>query len=100
MSGPMDSVPKTNYSERVQKVLLVGINGLPAMSEKNYAQKIVVATVYTYICLAEPGTAEASALWSISRIEDLGSGNSVITWADGNSKFDNVATDPTALSYS
>lgn len=64
------------------------------------AQKIVESSGYTYICKAPPGTAQSTALWRCKRIDQTVSGTTVITWADGNINFDNVATDPTSLTYS
>jgi hypothetical protein len=53
----------------------------------------------TYIGLAFPGTAQASAFWQCKKILTSGT-TTTITWADGDLNFDNVATDLTALSYS
>lgn len=56
----------------------------------------------TYICRAEPGTAAASALWQVMKMDESGD-NCIVTWADGDNKFDNVATDEAtvkALSFS
>lgn len=53
-----------------------------------------------YVCIAPIGTLEATAGWQCKKIYDDGSGTTVITWADGNANFDNVATNPAGLSYS
>lgn len=58
--------------------------------------KILTSGDYTYICKAAVGTPEATAKWKIYRIDSAGSK----MYADGNADFDNVATDPTALTYS
>ena len=63
------------------------------------ATKITVSGSYTYIGLAAPGTAQATAKWQCKRIYDDGEGTTVITWADGNPDFDNTSTDLTALTY-
>lgn len=63
------------------------------------AQKITVDGSTTYIAYAPPGTLQSSAAWRVKRIVESGS-NTVITWADGNANYDNVATDLTNLSYS
>ena len=52
---------------------------------------------YSYIGKATPGTATSSSLWQIKRIEDS---TGDITWADGDSIFDNVWDNITSLSYS
>lgn len=63
------------------------------------ASKITTSGTFTYIAVAPIGTAQSSAKWQVKRIEESGS-DVLITWADGNDNFDNVATDLTALSYS
>lgn len=63
------------------------------------AKKIVQSGDYTYICSAPIGTSQASALWQCKRVYSSG-GTVTITWADGDNEFDNVATDPTSLTYS
>jgi len=62
------------------------------------AVKVTVDGDVTYVGKAGAGTAEATAGWQAMKIDET-SGVKV-TWADGNSKFDNVATDLTALDYS
>lgn len=100
MSSPTDQVATNNYKEVPMRVFNVGADGLPSGADKNMAQYVLVSGSYTYLCSAPAGTALATAGWRISRVEDLGSGSSQTTWADGNTKFDNVATDPTTLTYS
>lgn len=51
---------------------------------------------YTYFCFSRPGTALATAGWKIFRLDS----NANLMYADANANYDNVATDPTALSYS
>jgi hypothetical protein len=58
--------------------------------------KVVESGGYTYVCMATVGTAVASALWRIFRVDSTGN----LLYADGNQNYDNVATDPTLLSYS
>jgi len=62
------------------------------------ALKITESGSNTYIAIASPGTAQATARWQCRKIDE--SSGIVITWADGDANFDNVATDLTALSYS
>lgn len=62
------------------------------------AVKVTTSGDITYIGLAAAGTAEATAKWQARKIN--ASSGVVITFADGNANFDNVATDLTALSYS
>lgn len=65
---------------------------------QSMATKITEDGLMTYIAIAAPGTAQSSALWQCKKIDETT--GIVITWADGDSEFDNVATDLTALTYS
>jgi hypothetical protein len=65
---------------------------------KNSAVKITEVGSVTYIALAAPGSDQASAAWQVMKIDETT--GMVLTWADGNANFDNVATDLTVLSYS
>ena len=62
------------------------------------AMKITVAGAVTYLAVAAPGTAQSAASWQALKIDETS--GLVITYADGDSDFDNIATDLTALSYS
>lgn len=86
------------------KTLIAGIVGfdgssLQRLNADALATKIETVGDITYIGIAKPGTAQATALWQCKKIT-TSSGTTTITWADGNSNFDNVATDLTALTYS
>lgn len=63
-----------------------------------YATKITESGSYTYIAKAAVGSAQSSAVWQAFRVDE--SSGLVILWADGNSNFDNTATDLTTLTYS
>lgn len=69
-------------------------------SDSDLAMKVTVSGSYTYVAHAIPGSNQASAVWRVKRIYDDGAGGLVQTWADGNSNFDNIATNLTSLSYS
>jgi len=62
------------------------------------AVKITVVGDITYVGLAAPGTAQATAKWQCKKIDETT--GTVITWADGDADFNNTSTDLTALSYS
>ena len=49
---------------------------------------------------ADPGSADASAVWRIKRITFNAEGDATEEWADGNANFDNVWNDRATLSYS
>jgi len=64
----------------------------------DYALKVTVDGSVTYVGIAAPGTLQSEAKWQCKKIDETT--GVVITWADGNANFDNVATDLTSLSYS
>jgi hypothetical protein len=64
----------------------------------NYNTKVTVSGSITYVALSQPGTLQATPLWQVKKIDQTT--GTVVTWADGDDKFDNVATDLTALTYS
>ncbi len=74
-------------------------NGGLQSTKPAYASKITVSGNYTYIAKAPAGSAQASAVWQAKRIEVSGS-DTTTTWANGDTNFDNVATDLTTLTYS
>lgn len=62
------------------------------------AMKTTVVGAVTYLANAPAGTAQSSAAWRVMKIDETS--GSIITWADGNTAYDNVATDLTILTYS
>lgn len=68
------------------------------LTASNYAQKVTVSGSITYVAIAIPGSSQSSSVWQAKKIDETT--GVVVTWADGNDSFDNVATDLTALSYS
>lgn len=63
------------------------------------AKIILKSGTDTYVAIAAAGTGEHESKWQCQKISEIGS-TTVITWADGNTKFDNAASSLTALSYS
>ena len=91
--------------DKVYKALSVqgyGFDGvsLQRLTADALAIKVTVSGDLTYIGIAAPGTAEATAKWQCKKVDEGTPGTTIITWADGNANFDNAATDLTALSYS
>ena len=72
--------------------------GAGLVTDGALATKITVSGAVTYIGEAVTGTAQATAAWRCQKIDTTT--GTVITWADGNGNFDNVATDLTTLTYS
>lgn len=62
-----------------------------------YVQDSVTATTY-YIGKSTPGTATSAAAWQILKLDEAS--GTVITWADGDTEFNNVWDDRQSLSYS
>lgn len=53
-----------------------------------------------YIGVAAPGSSISDNVWRIKRISYSGDNPTVIEWADGDTKYDNVWGNRTLLSYS
>jgi len=64
----------------------------------SFATKVTVVGLITYVGVATAGTAQSAALWQAQSIDTTT--GVIIKWADGNTSFDNIATDLTALTYS
>lgn len=94
LNNVYDKVAKTLA---IQQRLNDGQNYQTANGE-NLAIKMTQVGDIVYLGTAAPGTSQASAFWQACKIDS--SSGTVITWADGNGEYDNVATDLTALSYS
>lgn len=89
----------TEYNVKVIETLGFDGQSLQRQNALNLATKITVVGDITYIGFAPCGTAESEAKWQCKKILTSG-GTTTITWADGDSNFNNVATDLTALTYS
>lgn len=111
MATPNRPLSQNKYSEQnmlntsfdedfgVNAVETLGYDGtsLQRLNASNMAVKVTVDGTNTYLALAAPGTAQATAKWQARKIDT--SSGVVITWADGNSNFDNTSTDLTSLTY-
>lgn len=53
----------------------------------------------TYVGWAEPASATSGAVWKVQKIAVSGTATS-ITWADGNTLYDNIWDNRASLSYS
>jgi len=73
-------------------------SGVLQTTDKNYAYKVTEDGDVTYVAIGAVGSAQASDVWQAMKIDQTT--GAVITWADGDSDFDNVATDLSVLSYS
>lgn len=104
----MDNVPHGQFNLNVTAVpdkgfekIQIDNKGNQKVTDSNalMAQKITVSGDNTYVAVAPVGSAQASAVWQVKKVNSS-AGTTTITWADGNINFDNVATDLTSLSYS
>ena len=92
------SFDETYLESTVLPVETDGVN-LRRKQSSLVAKKITVSGANTYVATAPIGSLQASAVWQVKCINVTG-GDTVITWANGDANFDNVATDLTILSYS
>lgn len=85
----------------INKVYDSTTDTVKVQDSSNYAIIIDDTTTanITYFCYAAIGSSVASAVWRIKIIDET-SGYPVTKWADGDSNFDNVASNRVALSYS
>jgi hypothetical protein len=99
---PEQYMQNTSFDEDfgVNAVETLGYDGVSLQRSiaDSTALKLTTVGTDTYVGIAAPSTAQSTAKWQCFKIDS--SSGVVITWADGNASFDNVATDLTALSYS
>jgi len=70
-------------------------------AEVEYATRIdEVSSLLMYKAEATPGSADASAVWRISRLTFAADGDVTIEWAGGTSAFDKIWDNHLGLSYS
>ncbi len=69
-----------------------------ALVTKYAVQMVTASATVSYVGKAAIGSSTASAVWRVYKL-DTTSGI-VITWADGNSNYDNSFSNPASLSYS
>lgn len=90
------------YEQVLKAIAVVGVGydgvGSQLPLADSLAVKVTESGTTTYVAVAAPGTAQSTAKWQCKKIDE--SSGTVITWADSNANFDNVATDLAALTYS
>lgn len=59
-----------------------------------------VDSLHFYLGEAVPGSLDTAPVWRICYVAMSSTGNLTMTWADGNSNFDNVWSNRAALTYS
>lgn len=73
------------------------VSGVTGDLAVQYIQDSVVTTTF-YLGKAAVGAATSEAKWQIKRVSIV-SGDVVITWADGDTNFDNIFNDRESLTY-
>ena len=87
-------VVNPDVSDRAARLLGVVSDYAPAL-------KVYESGTVLYVCTAAPGSILTNAVWRIMKVDTTT--GVIITWCDGNSNYDNLATDlatVAALSYS
>lgn len=64
------------------------------------AVKITSVGSYKYIAKAPAGSSQSDPVWQVMKIDKSDSEDTIISFADGNLNFDNIASDLTVLTYS
>ena len=66
--------------------------------KKETATRIVISGTDIYVGKAAIASATNAAVWQVKKIDTAS--DVIITWADGNSNYDNLFTNPAGLSFS
>ena len=97
-----ESILNTSYDREFGILATEGLGydgvSLQRRISESMAMKVTTDGNVKYIAIASPGTSQATEKWQVQKVDTTN--GVVITWADGDSNFDNVASDLTALSYS
>lgn len=95
------NVLNQSFDNEYQTLVVEGLgydgSNLQRLNADNLATKVTVVGLVTYIAIAKPGTLQSESKWQVQKIDKTT--GTVITWADGNANFDNLATDLTSLEY-
>lgn len=87
------------YSGGVVPLAADGAGFVPGQSDLVAVKTDETIADTVFIAVAPPGSLEADAVWRCYKWV-VTAGIGTLTWADGDTLFDNVATDLTALDYS
>lgn len=94
------NVANSSYDEDFHVAVTEGLGfdgqALQRLNANNRQIYSIADGGYTYFCFAAPGTALSIDKWMVFRLDS----NANLMYADGDADYDNVATDPTILSYS
>jgi len=75
--------------------------GISLPEDQDLALRVQESGSFTYIGEADAGTVETDAKWRIKRIETSGSDTdfTLVTFASGSDRFDNIWSDRLTLPY-
>lgn len=96
-TGTSADVNITNTSIPVSQNGSWTVTTLPTLYSKRYDQ---VSDVLAYLGDASVGSATSGSVWRIQKLVFTTGGSVTITFADGNTNFDNVWDNRASLSYS
>lgn len=96
-TGTSADVNITNTSIPVTQNGSWTVTTLPTLYSKRYDQ---VSDVLAYLGDASVGSATSGSVWRIQKLVFTTAGSVTITFADGNTNFDNVWDNRASLSYS
>ncbi|KKK66868.1 hypothetical protein LCGC14_2959750 [marine sediment metagenome] len=83
----VDQDNPTTFSTQTKRVVITSA----------YKVRFVDDSTYTYVGIANPGTATSAASWQIKRVKNS---NGDVDWAGGDTLFNNIWDDYSGLSYS
>ena len=95
----MTQIEDRNNPSIKMKVNTDGSINTDAASDEALIIDDYTTTDVTYFGYAVAGSVTSTETWKIKRLDDTGN-FPVFTWADGNTKYDNIWDDRTSLSYS
>ena len=92
-------VPVTVAVDPITHRLLVSATGSLALAPSKYAIQLddYTTTDVTYIGFADPGSVTSDPVWQICKLDETN--GLVMTWADGDSNFDNIWDSRSSLTY-
>lgn len=72
------------------KVVNPASDPVPVTSSPSMAQIVYEDGAVMYVCKAPVGSSASAPVWQVQKVDALS--GVIITWADGDDDFDNVAT--------
>jgi len=100
-----------SLSERISNIRIMGGGGsFPTQSQNdlsslaaNYSSRVdtISTSGILYVGSASVGSSESSSVWQISKVDTTGTPTDIkVTWANGNTSFNNAWVDRLTITYS